>query len=68
MTEKELRRLKRDELLQMIFYLIKKNEEISAELESLKAEKNTEYSRISDEDVLRIAAAVKEELRNDGGM
>lgn len=68
MTEKELRRLKRDELLQMIFFLIKKNEELSAELESLKAEKRSEYSRISDEDVLRIAAAVKEEFRNDGSM
>ena len=36
MTEKELRHLKRAELLEILFYLQKENETLKAELETLK--------------------------------
>ena len=36
MTEKELRHLKRAELLEILFYLQKENESLKAELETLK--------------------------------
>ena len=38
MTDKELRRLKRAELLEILYYLQKENEELKAELEQRKAE------------------------------
>ena len=36
MTDKELRRLKRAELLEILYYLQKENEELKAEVEKLK--------------------------------
>ena len=36
MTEKELRHLKRAELLEILFYLQKENESLKSELETLK--------------------------------
>lgn len=38
MTDKELRRLKRTELLEILYYLQKENEELKAEIEKLKSQ------------------------------
>ena len=65
MTDKELRRLKRSELLEILFYLQKDNETLRQENEDLKQQMANvaAASSVSDEDIERIARAVKYELK-----
>ncbi len=68
MTDKELRRLKRDELLEILFYLQKENDnlkkqnqELQNRIEALTMNKNS----ISDEDFDRIAQIVKDAVNSE---
>lgn len=67
MTDKELRRLKRDELLEILFYLQKEtdklrqqNQELQNRIETLTLDKRS----ISDEDFERIAQIVKDAVNS----
>ena len=68
MTDKELRRLKRDELLEILFYLQKENDnlkkqnqELQNRIEALTINKHS----ISDEDFDRIAQIVKDAVNSE---
>ena len=68
MTDKELRRLKRDELLEILFYLQKENDnlkkqnqELQNRIEALAINKHS----ISDEDFDRIAQIVKDAVNSE---
>lgn len=67
MTDKELRKLKRNELLEILYYLQKENENLKAENESMQtkleaqAENNPSFS---EEYIERIAALIAERLKN----
>ncbi|MBE6850766.1 MAG: hypothetical protein E7504_03360 [Ruminococcus sp.] len=65
MTDKELRKLKRSELLEILFYLQKEIEKIQQENENLRKQMDSisAASAISNEDIARIAKAVKYELK-----
>ncbi len=65
MTDKELRRLKRSELLEILFYLQKDIETLRQENENLKQQvaNIAAASAVSDEDIAKIARAVKYELK-----
>lgn len=65
MTDKELRRLKRDELLEILFYLQKEidnlkkqNQELQQRIENLTLNKQS----LSDEDLNRISQIVKDAI------
>ncbi len=62
MTDKEVRKLKRADLLEILFYLQKENETLRQENESLRQQMETVISarNLSDEDLERIRSAVKE--------
>lgn len=64
MTDKELRKLKRPELLEMLFYLQKELEKVNAENVSLRQQiLNSSFEKnISDADIEKIAAAVKKKI------
>ncbi len=65
MTDKELRKLKRSELLEILFYLQKEIEAVKQENEKLQEQMKviSAASSISDDDIARIARAVKYELK-----
>ena len=63
MNEKELSKLKRPELLQIIYLLKKKNEELTLEIQKLK--ENYGSSGISDEEIKKIAEAVAEKMKQE---
>lgn len=65
MTDKELRKLKRDELLEILFYLQKEidnlknqNQELQKRIENLTLNKQS----LSDEDFNRISQIIKDAL------
>lgn len=64
MTDKELRKLKRPELLEMLFYLQKELEKVNAENVSLRQQiLNSSFEKnILDADIEKIAAAVKKKI------
>ncbi len=68
MTDKELRRLKKSELLEILFYLQKDNETLRQESDELRQQMANiaAASRVSDDDIERIARAVKYELKGGG--
>ena len=59
MTEKEIRKLKRAELLEMLYYLKKENETLREENESLKQRLENTDGVISSESLEKIIDAVK---------
>lgn len=67
MTDKEVRKLKRADLIEILFYLQKELETVQQENEKLRKQlENIEISaKISDEDVQRIAKAVKAAMRTE---
>ncbi len=66
MTDKEVRKLKKADLLEILFYLQKENETLREENEKLQkqVESVTGAREISDEDAERIAQAVKRALHD----
>lgn len=60
MTDKELRKLKRADFLEILFYLRKEVDELRQENESLKQQLEKLQGGISDESVEKITGAVKE--------
>ncbi len=60
MTDKELRKLKRPELLEIMYYLQKEVEELREENESLKNKLENARCEISSENLEKIVNAVKE--------
>ena len=62
MDEKELRRLKRSDLLQIVYYLKKKNEELICEIKELREKNSTVAVDITDDAINKIAEAVKEKM------
>ena len=63
MTDKELKKLKKAELFEILFYLQKELEEVKQENEKLKQQfDNIGANNISDSDIKRIADAVKATL------
>ncbi len=67
MTDKEVRKLKRADLIEILFYLQKELETVQQENEKLRKQlENIEISaKISDEDLQRIASAVKAAMRTE---
>lgn len=65
MTDKELRKLKRADLLEILYYLQKEIDELKEENAMLK-EKVAGFN-ISDSDLQRIAEAVKAVMNGTGG-
>ena len=65
MTDKELRKLKRADLLEILYYLQKEIDELKEENAMLK-EKAVGFN-ISDSDLQRIAEAVKTVMNDAGG-
>ncbi len=64
MTDKELKKLKRADLLEILYYLQKEIEELTKENESLKVQlENTKVS-ISENELKRIIKAVKTAARD----
>lgn len=59
MTEKELRKLKRSELLEIMYYLQKELDTVKAENESLKQKLERSEGGITPENLERIISAVK---------
>lgn len=64
MTDKELSKLKRRELLELMFEMRKKLDELSEENEKLRA-KLVSFDKLDDSDVLRLAARRIERLYMD---
>lgn len=66
MTDKEVRKLKKADLLEILFYLQKENETLREENEKLQkqVESVTGAREISEEDAERIAQAVKRVLHD----
>ncbi|MBE6862711.1 MAG: hypothetical protein E7497_07445 [Ruminococcus sp.] len=60
MTDKEMRKLKRPELLEIMYYLQKEVEELRTENESLKNKLENAKCEISSENLEKIVNAVKE--------
>lgn len=65
MTDKELRKLKRTDLLEILYYLQKEIDELKEENAALK-EKAAGFS-ISDSDVSKIAEAVVKAVKGENG-
>ena len=59
MTEKELRKLKRSELLEIMYYLQKELDTVKSENESLKQRLEKAEGGITPENLEKIVAAVK---------
>ncbi len=59
MTDKELRKLKRVDLIEILYYLEKEVERLQEENKYIKEQLNVKLS-LTDEDIRRIAAAVTE--------
>lgn len=59
MTDKELKKLKRSDLLEILLYLQKENDEIKNENESLKKQiENFKIVHLADEDIKKIVDAI----------
>lgn len=67
MTDKELRKLKRPELLEILYYLQKEAEDLRAENESLKEKLENARCEISSDSLEMIISAVKEAVGVKGG-
>lgn len=68
MTDKELRRLKRDELLEILFYLQKENDNLKKQNQELQNRIETltlDKRSISDEDFERIEQIVKDAVNSE---
>ena len=65
MTEKELRHLKRAELLEILFYLQKENETLKAELETLK--QNPAENVFTPEVLEQLKATIRETMQEING-
>ena len=63
MTEKELRHLKRAELLEILFYLQKENESLRTELETLKQNSKSGGSDLSPEAIQQIKQIIQETMK-----
>ncbi len=68
MTDKEVRKLKKPDLLEILFYLQKENETLRTENEKLQKQVESLMGArtLSDEDAQRIAQAVKHVLHEAG--
>lgn len=62
MTDKELRRLKRAELLEILYYLQKENEELKAEVERLKEQPSQNMGGLPEDFMQQVKQAVREAL------
>ena len=65
MTEKELRHLKRAELLEILFYLQKENESLKAELEMLK--QSSVENVFTPEILEQLKSAIRETMQEING-
>ena len=65
MTEKELRHLKRAELLEILFYLQKENESLKAELETLK--QSPTENVFTSEILEQLKSAIRETIQEING-
>lgn len=63
MTDKELKKLKRADLLEILYYLQKEVEELTKENESLKAQLENSKSSFFENDLDRIVKAVESAVR-----
>lgn len=64
MTDKELKKLKRADLLEILYYLQKEVEELTKENESLKAQLENSKSSFFENDLDRIVKALESAARN----
>lgn len=64
MTDKELKKLKRADLLEILYYLQKEVEELTKENESLKAQLENSKSSFFENDLDRIVKAVESAVRD----
>ncbi len=64
MTDKEIRKLKRADLLEILYYLQKEIEELTKENESLKAQLENSKVSFSENELKRIIKAVKSATRD----
>ena len=64
MTDKELKKLKRADLLEILYYLQKEVEELTKENESLKAQLENSKSSFFENDLDRIVKAVESTVRD----
>ena len=67
MTEKELRHLKRAELLEILFYLQKENESLKAELETLKQGSPENVFSFTPEILEQLKSAIRETMQEING-
>lgn len=67
MTEKELRHLKRAELLEILFYLQKENESLKAELETLKQGSPENVFSFNPEILEQLKSAIRETMQEING-
>ncbi len=64
MTDKELRKLKRTELLELLFYMQSELESLRQENESLRQQLGTAAGGITDTDLERITSAVMQAMQD----
>ncbi len=64
MTDKKLRKLKRADLLEILYYLKKENDDLKTENESLKQQLENSSNGISEESLEKIISAVKDAVGN----
>lgn len=67
MTDKELRHLKRAELLEILFYLQKENEALRAENESLRHSSENDVFNLSPDAMEQIKDTVRETIQEISG-
>ena len=67
MTEKELRHLKRAELLEILFYLQKENESLKAELETLKQDSTENVFSFTPEILEQLKSTIRETIQEING-
>lgn len=67
MTDKELRRLKRAELLEILFYLKKENEELREEVKRLR-EQPAQIAALPEDVLQQIKQAVQESISQQNNL
>ena len=67
MTEKELRHLKRAELLEILFYLQKENESLKAELETLEQGSPENVFSFTPEVLEQLKVTIRETIQEING-
>ena len=67
MTEKELRHLKRAELLEILFYLQKENETLKAELETSKQDSTENVFSFTPEILEQLKSTIRETIQEING-